>query len=529
MKPDITAIPKEPGVYQFFNKEDKLVYIGKAKDLRNRVRSYWSKGSDLEPAKQQMVREITRVEYIVVDNEKEALLLEAGLIKKNKPHYNIELKDDRSWTYIVITDEPFPRIVRARGSQKIKGEYFGPFTRAGASKTLLRLIHQVLPLRTCKRNLAKLPNGLVCMQYHLGKCLGPCEKRISHSAYETLIRQARSILKGDTKALLQSLRREMHESSAQQSYEKAALLRNKIRALESLSERQHIVHPLFANQDIVNIAYEPHTSVITVMELRNGQILDTFHFTIENKLQLSKSELLEQFIMQYYTRKTAGPVEISLPLAMPKAVERALAPLHIQYPQRGRKKRMLAIAEKNAWVYYHKKTKTDPLPQSLYQLQEILELPQTPARIEVYDISNISGEFAVGAMVVAIKGKLAPSQYRKFKIKTVKGPNDVMMMREMLQRRQKHAEWPSPQLIILDGGKPQLNTVYPTLKREWKPLLSALAKRKEELFVPGRKASIRLAKNHPALLLVQRLRDQAHRQAIRYYRSLHRKNKGKTG
>ncbi|MEK7584299.1 MAG: excinuclease ABC subunit UvrC [Patescibacteria group bacterium] len=516
-------IPKEPGTYLFFNAENEIIYIGKAKNLRNRVSSYWSNRSRLEPAKQQMLSEIRRVEWIAVSNEKEALLLEAGLIQKHHPKYNIDLKDDKSWMYIVITGEAFPRILAVRGTKKLRGEYFGPYTRAGTAKTIVRLLHQIMPLRTCTRDLSRLPNGLVCMQYHLGRCEGPCEKKITGGSYAGYITYARQILRGKSDTLLNRLRTEMTASSRKQEYEKAGVQRDRIRALETLLERQVIVHPNLVNQDIVGYAGDAKRSVVTIMQLRNGTLLDTFHFPLKNILSGTREEVLEQFLAQYYSRPQSKPRQIILPFAVPRPAERAVEPARAVYPKRGTQKKMLFLANKNAWLQYHKLTASKPLPPAVYLVKDILGLSKLPRRIEAYDISNIGGQYAVGAMVVVHDGLLAPAHYRKFKIRTVRRSNDVAMMKEILERRQRHAEWPAPDLILLDGGKPQLNTVYPILKEEWKERVAALAKREEELFVPGRRMSIAVPKNNQGLLLLMRARDAVHRQAIKYYRATHRK------
>ncbi len=518
MKPNVKHIPKDPGVYLFYDRGGDLMYIGKAKNLRNRVRSYWSNG-EFSPSKLELLRDIARVDYIAVNNEKEALLLEAGLIKKHQPKYNIVLRDDKSWSHIVITHEKFPRIVKVHGSSKIQGDYFGPYTKPLAAKVAVRLLHQMLPLRTGKKP-SKLESELVSLRH-----LGPAGKTplTDPEAYAGIIEQARRILKGDTKQLRAALRTEMKKSAQAQEYERAGLLRNKIQALETLAEPQHVVHPLFADQDIVHIAAQGATAVITVMQLRGGQMLDTLNFSFNNPLRLPSRDIMEQFIAQYYGQSLLRPRELVLPFTISPALTRALSPLTIRYPQRGARKRMLEMASKNAWIFFHHKTQTEIVPASLYALKDILGLSEIPLRIEGYDISNIAGTYAVGAMVVAKSGKLAPSEYRKFKIKTVIGPDDVRMMREVLMRRQKHDEWPAPQLILLDGGKPQLSTVYPILKSEWKHRAVALAKRKEELFVPGRRLPLRLGHKHPALLLLRRIRDEAHRKAISYYRLTHRK------
>lgn len=523
MKPNLTSLPLSPGIYRFYDANGDAIYIGKAKNLKNRVRSYFMKNAELSPEKQQMVSEIKSFDVIAVNSEKEALLLEAGLIKKYQPKYNIVLRDDKTWTYIVITREPFPRIVTAHGARQIKGEHFGPYTSSAAARSIVRMLHRILPLRTCKRDLSKLPSGLVCMQYHLENCLGPCEKKINATEYDALIEKARRILRGEGKGIIQDLRREMTTFSRSKHFEQAALLRDKIKAWESIYEPQHIVSHEQYNRDIIGLVRIDTTIAVTVLQVRRGQIQDKLSYLLEDKLGLDRAELLGSFVLQYYAPPALKPKELLLPDTISTAAEKALAPMAILYPKRGTQKKFLGLAEKNAALYYHAATKTRPLPDHLYRVQELLELPRLPRRIEAYDISNVQGSYAVGAMVVAMNGALKPSEYKRFKIRTVQGSNDVAMMREMLERRAKHPEWGEPDLILLDGGKPQLNTVYPVLPIAWKDKVAALAKQEEELFVPGRTKSIQRPKNDPTLLFLMKIRDEVHRKAIGYYRFTHKK------
>jgi excinuclease ABC subunit C len=524
MKPNLVSLPSSPGIYRFYDSDRVLMYIGKAKNLKKRVRSYFVKQAELSPAKQQMVSEIHDFDVIAVNSEKEALLLEAGLIKKNKPKYNIVLRDDKNWTYIVITKEIFPRILTGHGTKQFKGEYFGPYTSGKIARTIVRLLHRLLPLRTCKRDLSTLPKGLVCMQYHLGNCLGPCEKKIDSNEYDALIEKAKRILRGEGKVIIDELRKDMVSYSRSKHFEQAAILRDKIKAWESVYEPQNVVSHEQYNRDIIGIVRIDCQAVITVLQIRKGQIQDKLSYLIEDKLSLEKNELLEAFLLQYYAPPAVKPKELLVPLSLNSVVIKALSPLTILTPQRGAQKKFLEIAEKNALLYYHTATKTKPLPDSLYRIQETLDLTRLPRRIEAYDISNIQGTYAVGAMIVAVNGALKPSEYKRFRIKTITGSNDVAMMREVVSRRQQHPEWGEPDLLLLDGGKPQLNTVYPILSAAWKEKVASIAKREEELFVPGRAKSIRLPKSDPGLLLLKRIRDEVHRKAIGYYRLTHKKH-----
>lgn len=513
-------IPKSPGIYEFFDKNDRIIYIGKAKSLKNRVSSYFSKSAELSPAKQTMVSEIADIRCAVVNKEREAILLEAALIKKHQPKYNIVLRDDKNWSYIVITHEKTPRLMTIRGTDRIRGEYFGPYTNGKVAKTIVRLIYRILPIHGFGRSYSTVPRDLLSMADYLGLTNAARDPR---AAYASVIAQARTILKGDTGTLLGALRAAMNTSATREEYEKARLFRDKIAALERIREPQDVVHPLLANQDVIGIACEGAVCAVSVMQFRGGQMLDTIHAHLINKLRREPAHVLEQFIVQYYGRVADTPAYAVLPYKISTDASKTLKPLAIVYPQRGSKKRLLTLAEKNAFLELQKIKSSKTLPHALYQLKKILDLPHIPRRIEVYDISNIVGTSAVGAMVVTLDGVRAPSHYRKFRIKTVIGANDVAMMKEVLMRRQNHTEWPDPDLIILDGGKPQLNTVYPVLKPAWKERVAALAKQEEELFVPGRHSPIRLPKNDPALLLLRAARNEVHRTAISYFRLLHRK------
>lgn len=523
MKPDFRKIPRDPGVYLYYDRGGSIIYIGKAKNLRARVRSYWIESGERSPAHRQLMREIAHHDFIVVNNETEALLLEAGLIKKHQPKYNIVLRDDKSWMYIVITDEPFPRVIAMRGRKKWRGEYFGPYTKGSAAKTVVRLLHRVFPLRMCTRDLSKLPNGLVCAQYHLGNCRGPCQKLISADDYRTFIEQCRQVLKGKVTPLIKQFEHAMQHAASSQKYEQAALYRDKIKALHTISKPQDVVHPLQLTIDSIGIMNARGSAVITVVPFRSGRMLDVMHYPLKNYLHVTPGEVLEHFVTQYYTQFMNIPNTILLPEKISAAATKALAPVIVAYPKRGVRRRLLQLAQKNAWAQYQKLIAGIPLPESLYSLKESLALEQLPRRIEAYDISTMGGSHAVGAMVVSHDGKLAKSEYRVFKIRTVHAMNDVAMLREVVVRRIKHTEWPMPDLMVLDGGKAQLTAVHPILVEDLKNKVIALAKKQEEIFTPRLTGSIKLPRTNPGLKLVQVLRDEAHRSAISFYRKLHRK------
>ncbi len=526
MRPNFQQIPTTAGVYFFYNQQKEIIYIGKAKHLRNRVSSYFKDSTDLSPAKQEMVRQIADIDYTVVTNETEALLLEAGLIKKHIPHFNIVLRDDKNWTYIVITDEPFPRLATVHGRKKIKGKYFGPYTSSFAAKNIVRHLHRILPIRTCKRDLSKLPNGKVCFQYTLGRCQGPCEKLVTTDEYLKLIKQAEHILRGRTTDLPKLLETHMRQASKDQNYELAARLRDRLKAWKHLSQSQHIVATKDTDQDVLALVPIGQQIVFTILQVRQGQVLDKYNYLLDRPFDQTMPELWETILAQHYQPTTDHPKEIIIPDKPLRLWSQIVSPSKLTTASKGNKRKLLDLAQANAFSYYQRLKQQAEIPVALYQLQEVLNLPDLPYRIECYDISNIQGNFSVAAMVVFEGGKKKPSAYKKFKIKTVEGPNDFASLKEVLTRRQNHPAWGEPNLIIIDGGKGQLSSVMKVIKPEWKDKVIALAKREEEIFIPGKKGSLKLPKSHPASLLVQAIRNETHRFGISFYRQRHRKSYG---
>ncbi|MCB9803175.1 excinuclease ABC subunit UvrC [Candidatus Nomurabacteria bacterium] len=524
MTPDnIKNIPEKPGIYFFLNKTGKIIYIGKAKNLKKRVNSYWLRVNDLTEAKQNMLSEITKIQYTIVDSELESLLLEAGQIKKHQPKYNIVLKDDKNWGYIVITEQAFPRIVVSHGREKLKGQHFGPYTSTLAAKNIVRLLHRILPLRTCLRDLKTVPKGKVCLQYHLGLCDGPCEKFISENQYQKLIKEAVKIIKGETKDLEKKLLAEISQASAAKQFELAAKKKNQILALKRLQEKQKIVSTKNINQDLINFSIFQKQVIISLLQVRRGTVGDKFNFIVDNKLDLKIKEILESTLQQFYSQSSDLPKEIISPIKVD--IKNILINSQIQniVPQKGKNKKLLELLKLNTEDYLQKNLNNSKL-EILIQLQKTLKLKNLPKRIEVYDISNIQGNFSYGSMIVFIDGKIAADQYRIFKIKNIVGPDDFASLKQVLERRQKHPEWPSPDLIILDGGKGQLNTVYPSLKKSWQKKVISLAKREEEIFIPGKKQSLQIDQNSKLSLFIQNMRNQAHKFGIKHYRQAHRRN-----
>jgi len=521
MQPNLTKIPESAGVYFFLNTQGETLYIGKAKNLRSRLSSYWNKGSELTLDKQTMISQVADIDYTVVNNETEAFLLEAALIKKHLPPFNIVLRDDKSWTYLVLTNEPFPRLLTVHGLKKIKGKYFGPYTSGFAARTIWRLMHKILPLRTCKKNSKTYPNGMTCVEHHLLRSHGQCTQFMNQTEYAKVVAQAVKIIQGQGNSIYQTLEHKMAVAAEKRQYELAAKLRDQIWAWHRISQPQNVAFTAGGNQDVINLIEQGRQTVITILQIRSGQLLDKINYLIERPLNQTIDETLQATISQHYAPPLEPPSEIILPKKISTNLSKILK-IKITVPERGAKKKLLDLAEKNAWSYLQRINSQASIPEILYQLQKLLNLNQLPYRWECYDISNIQGNYSVGSMVVFEAGKKKPSDYRKFKIRTITGANDVASMKEVLQRRIRHTEWPEPDLIILDGGKPQLNTVLPILPENWQKKVIALAKKQEEIFLPDKSSPIRLPRHHKISLALQAIRNEAHRTAIRYYRLLHR-------
>jgi len=521
MKIDLSKIPDKPGVYRFYDKDQKLLYIGKAKNLKNRVRSYSTKASDLTPAKQLMVKSITKVEYTIVANETEALLLESNLIKKYQPPFNIDLKDDKSWVYLCLTEEDFPKLIITRKNRD-KEKYlgcFGPYTSAYSVKQTMRLLRKIFPYYTAKGPMIDLGKK-AGSPYHLGRYLE--KKELSQTEWSGYLQQIKDFLSGKTKEIIKNLNGKMAQAAKNEDYELAAKIRDQLAALTNILSKQQVVSRANDNEDYLNIFTDQKMAVITLLKVRQGKLLDQLNFIIKNPNLNDSQEILSQFIEKYYSQTEDLPKIIITPVK----ITPPQTTIKISLPKKGRKKELLNLALKNAEEFFgQQKTSWEKQAgrqtKRLKDLQTVLKLKKLPDRIECYDISNIQGSFAVGSMVVMTKGQIDKSQYRKFKIKTVKGANDPKMIAEVIKRRFEN-DWPLPDLIVIDGGPTQLNAAFNNLPTII-PIIS-LAKKQEEIYLPGEKIPLKLPKFSPALQLLQQIRDEAHRFAISYYRKLHSKN-----
>jgi excinuclease ABC subunit C len=547
----LKRLPDRPGVYLLKDARGDVLYVGKAQSLRHRVRSYWQKH---KPAMgeghriRSVIDRIADVEVTEVDSVSEALLLENNLIKRFKPRFNVRLKDDKSYPYIKVTlADDFPRVERTRKLVNDGSRYFGPYASATSVDESMNLVRRLFPFRTCTIDIKDGERALQrpCLLYHIKRCQGPCIQAISKDDYRADIEQVELFLEGRQEALVKALRKEMLAASDRQDYERAASDRDKIRAIERTMESQKMAAFARTELDLVGLAREDNQAAVTLFIIRDGKMIGRDVYLLDAAREASDTEVLTSFLEQYYTRATSIPREIYVPAAINEAVElqtflveKRGGPVHLRTPQRGEKRDLLELAERNAaetlqreharWLADQGKTLA-----ALEELAAALDVPGPPFRIECYDISNFQGSESVGSMVVFEDGKPRSGEYRRFRIRTVEGPNDVASHQEVLRRRfratksgeegnEEERRWAMPDLVIVDGGKPQVNAakvVLDELGLHDLPL-AGLAKEREELFLPGRSDPVVLPATSSALYLVQRLRDEAHRFAITYHRTL---------
>lgn len=516
-------LPKKPGVYIMKNADDEIIYIGKAKNLKNRVMSYFREKLD-RPKTQILMSHFDSLEYILTNSEKEALILEATLIKKHHPRYNIQLKDDKRYPYVKITDEKFPRLVITRNVTK-NGVYYGPFTDVGSVKRTVKFLKSLFKIRTC-RNM----DG-PCLNSQIDLCYAPCDERISEEEYSEIINKIDLFFQGKYSVIVKNLKEEMTQAALNEEYEKAAVLRDQIASIEEIMEKQFVdLADDDLDQDVIAIAQGKMDIVVIIMPVRNGKITGRDDFLMSASEYDSTSEILSAFIQQYYGYNRHVPKQILLgeDIDDSKLLEEWLSDLrgnrvYIKVPQKGVKFRLVKMAQKNAEIIQHQKKK---LENSLIELKKYLKLEKIPRVIEGYDISNISGEFAVGSKVSFKDAKPNKKMYKHFRMETP-GPNDFAMMKELLTRRLKLIETdPEPDLIVIDGGKGQLGMacdVLDEMKLTHIPVIG-LAKEFEEIYLPNSKRPIIIPKNNRALHLLQQVRDESHRFAITYHRKLRSKN-----
>ena len=532
----IKNIPTKPGVYQFKNDVGEIIYIGKAKNLRTRVRSYFQKNKYQTPKNQSMIKRITDLDWIVVSTEVEALLTEANLVKEHKPHYNINLKDDKSFPYIRITREPYSRIFITRDIVKDGSRYFGPYTDVYLLRRSLKAVHKIFPIRSCDFYLDQevISAGKVdlCLDYHIKKCEGPCQNLVSQKDYNAMIKRVVQFLQGKTKDTENYINKQMSVAADEMRYEDAAMYRDQLAAVKSFKEKQRKVAADFDNRDVFAMAKQDNMCVTVIVRIRNGRIhsIEKISINIDDERD---ADIFESVITQFYLNSDFIPKTINVadvPTNKKQLLvwlkEKRNGPVHIQVPRRGEKAREIRLAAQNAkllvgeWIINRKKRR-ELIPKMVQQLQEDLQLKIPPRRIEAFDISHLGGTNTVASMVCFIDGKARKSEYRKYKIKTVDGIDDFAAMREVVfrrYRRLKSEQATLPDLILIDGGKGQLSMAISALRELGLDYLTVigLAKRLEEVFVPGHSDAQSIPRQSPGLILLRKIRDEAHRFAITF-------------
>ncbi|MDR3717051.1 MAG: excinuclease ABC subunit UvrC [Puia sp.] len=528
------TIPPDPGIYKYFDEKKELLYVGKAKNLRKRVSSYFNKTFTTYKT-YELVRRIHHIEFTIVNSEQDAFLLENSLIKQFQPRFNINLKDDKSYPYIVIRNEPFPRVFLTRRKINDGSEYLGPFTSVGKVRELLDFVKANIQLRTCQLNLSenniKKGKFKVCLEYHLGNCKGPCEGLQTPDDYREGLALLKNILKGNLGPLVQEFRKEMKELAEKMEFEKAEFVRKKLEHLESYQSRSVIVSKHLTHADVFSLAREGDLAYVNYLMVENGTIVQTHTTEVETHLEESDEEVLAFSIASLRSTFDSHSGELIVPFQ----IEYPEEGLQITVPKGGDKKKLLELSEKNVGYFRQelKKKKTlqlegrsaDDYRKLLYRLMEDLQLPELPVHIECFDNSNFQGSFPVSAMVCFRDGEPSKKDYRHFNVKTVTGINDFATMKEVVFRRYKRLREERqalPQLVIIDGGKGQLHSAMESIREldlTGSLTLIGLAKNEEEIFFPGDSESLKLPYNGESLQLIRRIRDEVHRFGINFHRS----------
>jgi len=525
------------------NAEGNILYVGKAASLHHRVRSYFSAGQKLSLKLQRMVARVHDVDFLVTASEQEALILELNLIKRHRPRYNVRLKDDKTFPYLKIDlHQDWPRVHITRRLEEDGGHYFGPFASAKSLRQTLKVIKGIFPFRSCSKPITGT-DSRPCLDYHINRCLGPCIGAVSQEEYAEVIKQVILFLEGKQEMIVQGLEKKMKEASQSLDFEKAALLRDQIQAVNRVIEGQRIAATVRGEQDVIAFAQDNGQAYVQVFFIRGGKLIGRESFILQGTRSEEPYQIMTSFIKQFYNSAPYIPLLLLLqhPVEDTTIIEdwlqsRRGAKVRIKVPYRGNKKQLVKIVAENAQQGLEQlKIKQIATPtalaNALAEIKEALALPGLPYRMEGYDISNIQGKAAVGSMVVFDQGKSKPAHYRHFRIKTVSGADDYAMLQEVLKRRFKRFSdasnaWAAlPDLVLIDGGKGQLNAAREAMREagaESVPVAS-LAKENEEIFVPQKRRPIVLPRSSPGLQLLQRLRDEAHRFAITYHQRLRKR------
>ena len=545
----LRQLPTSPGVYLMRDAEGNILYVGKAANLHHRIRSYFGTRQELSPKLQRLVSRVNDLDFFVTTSEQEALILELNLIKRHRPRYNVRLKDDKTFPYLKIDlNEDWPRVHITRRLEENGGRYFGPFASAKSVRQTLKMIKGIFPFRSCSKTITG-SDLRPCLDYHIRHCLGPCIGSVSRQEYAEVIKQAILFLEGKQEIVVQELESKMRQAAEALDFEKAALLRDQIQAVNKVIEGQRIATTVSGEQDVIAFAQDKDQAYVQVFFIRSGKLIGRESFVLQGTFSEEPAQIMTSFIKQFYDSTPYIPPILLLqhPVEDKIVIETWLqskkgARVHIQVPYRGNKKQLVKIVAENAeqglqQLKIKQLAAPTALATALAEIKRELHLPCLPWRIECYDISNIQGMAAVGSMVVFDKGKPKPSHYRRFRIKTVPGADDYAMLHEVLKRRFKRSSIKSsgasapdtwtilPDLVLIDGGKGQLNAALSAMREMGTGSIpvASLAKENEEIFIPQEKEPVILPGNSSGLQLLQRLRDEAHRFALGYHQKIHKK------
>jgi len=539
----LRQLPTSPGVYLLRDAVGNILYVGKATNLRHRVRSYFGARQKLSPKLQRMVVRVADLDFFVTTSEQEALILELNLIKRHRPRYNVRLKDDKTFPYLKIdTNDDWPRVYITRRLEKDGGRYFGPFASAKSVRQTLKMVKGIFPFRSCSK-LITGTESRACLEYYIGRCLAPCIGATSREEYAEAIKEVILFLEGKQEKVIQELKAKMKKAADALDFEKAALLRDQIQAVDRVIEGQRIATTVRGEQDVIAFAQDKDQAYVQVFFIRSGKLIGRESFVVQGTRSEEPQQIMTSFIKQFYNSSPYVPPLLLLqhPVEDVSIIESWLqgkrgGKVHIQVPHRGNKRQLVKIVAKNAQQgleLFKIKQLSAPaaLSTALDEIKRELHLPRAPVRMEGYDISNIQGQAAVGSMVVFEQGKPKPSHYRRFRIKTVSGANDYAMLREVLKRRFKHIgdakdAWSTiPDLALIDGGKGQLNAALSVLDEveAGSTPIASLAKENEEIFIPQQATPIILPRSSQGLQLLQRLRDEAHRFALSYHQKIRKR------
>ncbi|MET0394759.1 MAG: excinuclease ABC subunit UvrC [Chitinophagaceae bacterium] len=527
----VPGIPRQPGIYKYYDAGDQLIYVGKAKDIRKRVSSYFNK-TFTNYKTHELVRRITRIEFTIVGSEQDAFLLENSLIKQYQPLFNINLKDDKTYPFIVIKNEPFPRVFLTRKVIEDGSDYLGPYTSVKKVRELIDFTRQTIPLRNCSLNLTEKniaqKKFKVCLEYHLGNCKGPCEGLQTADDYRENLAQLKNMLRGNVSPVIRHFREEMKDLAEKLAFEKAELTRKKVEYLENYQARSVVAGIKSGDADVFSIVKDKDIAFVNFLMVRNGTIVQTQTNKVETHLDETQEEILSFSVAQLRTtfNSDAGEIIVPLPIEFPQDE------VTVTVPKGGDKKKLLELSEKNVNYFIEEIRNKERLKLSkntdkiklLEQLQADMQLPELPVHIECFDNSNFQGSYPVSAMVCYKNGEPSKKDYRHFNIKTVQGINDFASMKEAVYRRYKRVldeQLPLPQLIIIDGGKGQLSAALEAidaLRLTGKTTLVGLAKNEEELFFAGDRESLKLPYNSESLKLVRQIRNEVHRFGITFHR-----------